>query len=64
MDEEFYAKQRELMTRVVAANDVVITTAAIPGRKAPVLVTAEMSRACSPARSSWTWRRPRAATAS
>ncbi|MDA1193976.1 MAG: Re/Si-specific NAD(P)(+) transhydrogenase subunit alpha [Planctomycetota bacterium] len=42
MDERFYAKQRELMTRVVAQNDVVITTAAIPGRKAPVLITAEM----------------------
>ena len=42
MDEAFYAKQRELMTRVVAGSDVVITTAAIPGRKAPVLVTAEM----------------------
>lgn len=42
MDEEFYSKQRELMTRVVAANDVVITTAAIPGRKAPILVTADM----------------------
>lgn len=42
MDEAFYAKQRELMTRVVAASDVVVTTAAVPGRKAPVLVTAEM----------------------
>jgi NAD(P) transhydrogenase subunit alpha len=42
MDEEFYRKQRELMTRVVAEHDVVITTAAIPGKKAPVLVTAEM----------------------
>ena len=48
MDEEFYAKQRELMTRVVAANDVVITTAAIPGRKAPVLVTAEMVKGMQP----------------
>ncbi|WP_461210284.1 Re/Si-specific NAD(P)(+) transhydrogenase subunit alpha [Desulfocurvus sp. DL9XJH121] len=42
MDEAFYAKQRELMTRVVAGSDVVITTAAVPGRKAPVLVTAPM----------------------
>ena len=42
MDEEFYRKQRELMTKVVAANDIVITTAAIPGKKAPILVTAEM----------------------
>ncbi len=42
MDETFYARQREMMLRVVAETDVVITTAAIPGRKAPVLVTAEM----------------------
>lgn len=42
LGEEFYKKQRELMTRVVAANDVVITTAAIPGKKAPILVTTEM----------------------
>src|SRR5712692_4142715 len=40
--EEFLTKQRELLTERVAAADVVITTAAIPGRKAPVLVTAEM----------------------
>ncbi len=42
MDEEFYRKQRELMTRVVAEQDVVITTAAIPGKKSPILVTKEM----------------------
>jgi NAD(P) transhydrogenase subunit alpha len=42
MDEAFYRKQRELMTRVVAESDVVITTAAVPGKKAPVLVTADM----------------------
>lgn len=42
MDEEFYRKQREMMLRVVAENDVVITTAAIPGKKAPLLVTKEM----------------------
>ena len=42
MDEEFYGRQRELMTRVVAEHDVVITTAAIPGQKAPVLITREM----------------------
>jgi NAD(P) transhydrogenase subunit alpha len=40
MDEEFYRKQRELMASVVAESDVVITTAAIPGRKSPVLVPA------------------------
>lgn len=42
MDEEFYRQQRELMARVVAASDVVITTAAVPGKKAPILVTGEM----------------------
>jgi NAD(P) transhydrogenase subunit alpha len=41
-DEEFYRRQRELMAREVAASDVVITTAAVPGRKAPVLVTRDM----------------------
>ncbi|NJB68865.1 NAD(P) transhydrogenase subunit alpha [Desulfobaculum xiamenense] len=48
MGEEFYRKQRELMARVVAANDVVITTAAIPGRKAPVLVTRDMVESMHP----------------
>ncbi len=42
--EEFYRKQRELMGKVVAANDVVITTALVPGQKAPVLVTEDMVR--------------------
>ena len=42
MGEEFYAKQRELLGRVVADSDIVICTALIPGQKAPVLVTAEM----------------------
>jgi H+-translocating NAD(P) transhydrogenase subunit alpha len=41
-DEAFYAKQRELLGRTVAENDAVITTAVVPGKKAPVLVTAEM----------------------
>ena len=48
MDEAFYRRQRELMARVVARNDVVITTAAIPGRKAPILVTAEMLTEMAP----------------
>jgi NAD(P) transhydrogenase subunit alpha len=47
-DESFYQRQREAMTRVVAANDVVITTAVVPGKKAPVLVTADMVRAMAP----------------
>jgi H+-translocating NAD(P) transhydrogenase subunit alpha len=40
--EDFLAKQRELIGTRVAASDVVITTAAIPGRTAPVLVTTAM----------------------
>jgi H+-translocating NAD(P) transhydrogenase subunit alpha len=40
MDEAFYQKQRELMAKVVSESDVVITTAAIPGKKSPVLITA------------------------
>ena len=46
--DEFLRKQRELLTERVAAADVVITTAAIPGRKAPVLVTAEMVEGMRP----------------
>lgn len=42
MDDEFYRHQREMMLRVVADSDVVITTAAIPGKKSPVLLTREM----------------------
>jgi proton-translocating NAD(P)+ transhydrogenase subunit alpha len=42
--EDFLAKQRELLTERVAAADVVITTAAVPGRRAPLLVTAPMVR--------------------
>jgi proton-translocating NAD(P)+ transhydrogenase subunit alpha len=41
-DETFYARQRELLTKVVGDSDVVITTAVVPGKKAPILVTAEM----------------------
>jgi H+-translocating NAD(P) transhydrogenase subunit alpha len=47
-DETFYAKQRELLTRVVAESDVVITTAVVPGKKAPVLVTADMVKGMAP----------------
>ncbi len=45
MDEDFYRKQRELMAGAVKQADVVITTAAVPGAKAPVLITGEMVRA-------------------
>ena len=44
-DESFYAHQRELLRDVIAKSDVVITTAVVPGRKAPVLVKAEMVKA-------------------
>jgi len=40
--DQFYARQRELLGRVVAENDIVITTAVVPGKTAPVLVTAAM----------------------
>jgi len=40
--EEFLRKQRELIGEHVAKSDVVITTAAVPGRRAPLLVTGEM----------------------
>jgi NAD(P) transhydrogenase subunit alpha len=41
-DDEFYRRQRELLGRVVAESDVVITAAVIPGKISPVLVTSEM----------------------
>ncbi len=47
-DETFYQRQRETMLRVVQASDVVVTTAAIPGRQAPLLVTAEMVQRMAP----------------
>ena len=47
-DEAFYQRQREMMGKVVAQSDVVITTAAIPGKRAPVLITAGMARAMQP----------------
>ena len=46
--EEFYRKQRELLSDAVAANDVVITTAVVPGKRAPVLVTKEMVARMAP----------------
>ena len=48
MDESFYRRQRETMLKVVAASEVVITTAAVPGKKAPILLTAEMVDAMPP----------------
>jgi len=46
--EEFYKKQRELLGGAVAASDVVITAAVIPGKKSPVLVTADMVARMAP----------------
>jgi NAD(P) transhydrogenase subunit alpha len=48
MDEAFYRRQRELMTEVLREQDVVITTAAVPGRKSPILITAPMAEAMQP----------------
>jgi len=47
-DESFYQRQRELLHKTVAGSDVVITTAAIPGKRSPVLVTASMVEAMAP----------------
>jgi len=47
-DESFYQRQRDAMSKVVAGSDIVITTAAIPGRKAPVLITGDMVRGMQP----------------
>ncbi len=47
-DENFYARQRELLGRVVAESDVVISAAVIPGKKSPVLVTADMVHKMAP----------------
>ena len=47
-DESFYRRQREMMLKVVAGNDVVITTALIPGKRAPILLTIEMVEAMAP----------------
>jgi NAD(P) transhydrogenase subunit alpha len=41
LGEAFYKRQQELMAKVVAGVDVVITTALIPGKKAPLLITAD-----------------------
>jgi NAD(P) transhydrogenase subunit alpha len=47
-DETFYQRQRELLGKVVGESDVVITTAVIPGKKSPVLVTKEMVAGMGP----------------
>ena len=47
-DEAFYRRQRDLLTKVLTSSDVVITTAAVPGKKAPILITADMVAGMSP----------------
>ncbi len=47
-DETFYQRQRELLGRVIQESDVVITTAVIPGKKAPLLVPADAVRGMTP----------------
>jgi NAD(P) transhydrogenase subunit alpha len=48
MGEDFLRQQREIVKRHLAAADAVITTALVPGRPAPRLVTAEMVHAMRP----------------
>ena len=48
LGDEVYRRQREMMTDEVSDSDVVITTAAIPGRQSPILVTEEMVRRMRP----------------
>jgi H+-translocating NAD(P) transhydrogenase subunit alpha len=47
-DENFYKRQRELLGKVVAESDVVISAAVIPGKKPPILVTKEMVSSMAP----------------
>ena len=46
--DEFYHKQQEMMSKYVAAADVVIPTALVPGQRAPILITEEMVRGMRP----------------
>jgi NAD(P) transhydrogenase subunit alpha len=48
MGEDFYRKQRALLTEVIREQDVVISTAAVPGKKAPILITTDMAEALAP----------------
>lgn len=48
MGEDFYRKQQEALGAVLAEQHVVITTAAVPGRKAPVLITRSMVQRMAP----------------
>jgi NAD(P) transhydrogenase subunit alpha len=48
LGDEFYRRQREMLTQAVRESDVVITTAAVPGKKAPVLISGEMTVGMAP----------------
>lgn len=48
LGESFYQKEREVMTRVVSEHDVVITTALVPGKRAPLLLTRDMVEGMMP----------------
>jgi NAD(P) transhydrogenase subunit alpha len=48
LGEDFYRRQREVLTAVIEQQDVVIATAAVPGKKAPVLITAQMVARMAP----------------
>jgi len=48
MAPDFYKRQQAAMAKVIAESDVVITTAAVPGKRAPVLITNDMLAGMSP----------------
>jgi NAD(P) transhydrogenase subunit alpha len=48
MGEEYYRKQRALMARVVSESDVIVATAAVPGKKAPLLISEDMVKGMKP----------------
>jgi len=48
MDQDFYKRQQAAMAKVVGESDVVITTAAVPGKRAPVLITTDMLTGMAP----------------
>jgi NAD(P) transhydrogenase subunit alpha len=48
MGEDFYRKQQDALGKVLADQNVVITTAAVPGRKAPILITRAMANRMAP----------------
>ncbi len=48
MGEDFHLRQQELLSSVIAESDVVITAAVVPGKKAPILITADMVKKMAP----------------